>query len=162
MDRIKRLSYDVLEKYKSKFGENFSDNKKALGEVTIIRSKGLKNEIAGYITKFIKKEIRDMKTKQAQIDAITANESAEQKFEETEDGAILVIDEPENVSEQAPEQVSEQAPDAENKADKEKKDISDIPPKESKEMTEQTNNDDDDDDDANVPNDVDNVCTKPQ
>ena len=78
MDRIKRLSYDVLDKHKSKFGESFSDNKKVLGEVSIIRSKGLKNEIAGYITKFIKKEIRDMKTKQARIDTAHANEMAEQ------------------------------------------------------------------------------------
>ncbi len=77
MDRIKRLSYDVLDKHKSKFGESFSDNKKILGEVSIIRSKGLKNEIAGYITKFIKKEIRERKTKQAQIDAAHANELAE-------------------------------------------------------------------------------------
>ena len=78
MDRIKRFSYDVLDKHKPKFGESFSDNKKILGEVAIIRSKGLKNEIAGYITKFIKKEIRDMKTKQAQIDAAHADELAEQ------------------------------------------------------------------------------------
>ena len=85
MDRIKRLSYDVLDKHKPKFGESFSDNKKILGEVAIIRSKGLKNEIAGYITKFIKKEIRDMKTKQAQIDAAHANELAEQAAKVTQE-----------------------------------------------------------------------------
>lgn len=59
MDRIKRLSGEILEKNKSKFGEDFTDNKKALDQVSIIRSKGLKNEIAGYITKFLKKEKRD-------------------------------------------------------------------------------------------------------
>jgi len=59
VDRIKRLSYEVLEKHKSKFGENFTDNKKSLDEVAIVRSKGLKNEIAGYITNFIKKENRE-------------------------------------------------------------------------------------------------------
>ena len=59
MDRIKRLSYEVLENHKSKFGENFTDNKKSLDEVAIVRSKGLKNEIAGYITNFIKKENRE-------------------------------------------------------------------------------------------------------
>ncbi|MEK6831804.1 MAG: hypothetical protein AABY17_03450, partial [Thermoproteota archaeon] len=56
MDRIKRLSYEVLDEHKPKFGEDFADNKKALDQIAIIRSKGLKNEIAGYITKFIKKE----------------------------------------------------------------------------------------------------------
>ncbi len=93
MDRIKRLSYDVLDKHKSKFGENFADNKKILGEVSIIRSKGLRNEIAGYITKFIKKEIRQRKTKQAQIDAAHANELAElaakaAKLESTAEQAV--------------------------------------------------------------------------
>jgi small subunit ribosomal protein S17e len=60
VDRIKRLSYEVLEKYKSKFGENFTDNKKSLDEVAIVRSKGLKNRVAGYITNFIKKENQDI------------------------------------------------------------------------------------------------------
>lgn len=69
MDRIKRLSYEVLDEYKSKFGENFADNKKILDQISIIRSKGLKNEIAGYITKFIKKEIREEKAKKSQIES---------------------------------------------------------------------------------------------
>lgn len=72
MDRIKRLSYEVLEKHKSKFGVDFTDNKKALDQVAIVRSKGLKNEITGYITKFIKREIREEKEKQLQIAAANA------------------------------------------------------------------------------------------
>jgi len=67
VDRIKRLSYEVLDKHKSKFNENFTDNKKQLDNIAIIRSKGLKNEIAGYITKFIKKEVREEKEKQARL-----------------------------------------------------------------------------------------------
>lgn len=74
MDRIKRLSYEVLESHKSKFGEDFADNKKILDQVSIVRSKGLKNEVAGYITKFIKKEIREQKAKQAQIEASKSEE----------------------------------------------------------------------------------------
>lgn len=69
MDRIKRLSYEVLDEHKQKFGEDFAGNKKVLDQIAIIRSKGLKNEIAGYITKFIKKEIREEKTKQSQIES---------------------------------------------------------------------------------------------
>ncbi len=69
MDRIKRLSYEVLDEHKPKFGEDFADNKKVLDQIAIIRSKGLKNEIAGYITKFIKKEIREEKIKQSQIES---------------------------------------------------------------------------------------------
>ena len=76
MDRIKRLSYEVLDGHKSKFGEDFAGNKKALDQISIVRSKGLKNEIAGYITKFIKKEIREEKAKQARIDASKAEQQA--------------------------------------------------------------------------------------
>ena len=82
MDRIKRLSYEVLDNHKSKFGEDFADNKKVLNQISIIRSKGLKNEVAGYITKFIKKEIREEKAKQAQIKAAQAEIEAVPKVEE--------------------------------------------------------------------------------
>ena len=64
MDRIKRLSFEVLDEHKSKFGEDFAENKLALNQVSIIRSKGLKNKVAGYITRFIKKQIREEKFKQ--------------------------------------------------------------------------------------------------
>ena len=64
MDRIKRVSFEVLKDNKSKFGEDFLENKKALNQVSIIRSKGLKNKVAGYITRFIKKQIREEKFKQ--------------------------------------------------------------------------------------------------
>ena len=74
MDRIKRLSFQVLDQHKSKFTENFTDNKKLLGDLAIIRSKGLKNEIAGYITKFIKKENYEQELNEAQKDS--SNESA--------------------------------------------------------------------------------------
>ena len=63
MDRIKRISFEVLDDNKSKFGENFVENKKALNQVSIVRSKGLKNKVAGYITRFIKKQIREDKIK---------------------------------------------------------------------------------------------------
>ena len=63
MNRIKRISFEVLDAHKSKFGEDFVENKKALNQVAIVRSKGLKNKVAGYITRFIKKQIREDKIK---------------------------------------------------------------------------------------------------
>ena len=86
VDRIKRLSYEVLDKHKSKFNESFTDNKKSLDQVTIIRSKGLKNEIAGYITKFIKNEKREEEMKLSQ--AAASREEEETAVEE-------IIEEPE-------------------------------------------------------------------
>ena len=81
MDRIKRLSYEVLEKHQSKFGEDFADNKKVLDQISIIRSKGLKNEVAGYITKFIKKQIREENAKQVQRTAVQDESIEAEPFE---------------------------------------------------------------------------------
>ncbi len=57
---------EVMADHKSEFGLDFADNKKALDRISIIRSKGLKNEIAGYITKYVKHEIRDEEIKNAE------------------------------------------------------------------------------------------------
>ncbi len=80
MNRIKRISYEVLDKHKSKFNEDFAENKKILDQVSIIRSKSLKNKTAGYITKFIKKEIREEKDKQARISYSQSEESTVQEI----------------------------------------------------------------------------------
>jgi small subunit ribosomal protein S17e len=45
VDRIKRISFEVLDAHKSKFGEDFVENKKALNEIAIVRSKGLKTRL---------------------------------------------------------------------------------------------------------------------
>ena len=97
MDRIKRLSYEVLDGHKSKFSEDFVNNKKALNEVSIIRSKSLKNKIAGYITKFVKKEIREEKAKQSRIES----SNSEQQLEE-QTGVVIIESE-----EETPETVTE-------------------------------------------------------
>jgi small subunit ribosomal protein S17e len=102
VDRIKRLSYEVLDGHKSKFGEDFVDNKKALNEISIIRSKGLKNKIAGYITKFIKKEIREEKAKQSRIES----SKSEQQMEDQTDTVIV---ESAIIEEETPETVTETA-----------------------------------------------------
>ncbi len=81
MDRIKRLSYEVLDEHKSKFGEDFAENKKILDQISIIRSKSLKNKISGYITIFIKKEIREEKDKHAQIASSQSEESTEKEVQ---------------------------------------------------------------------------------
>jgi len=97
VDRIKRLSYEVLDKHKSKFGEDFADNKKLLDEFAIVRSKGLKNEVAGYITKFIKKEKREAEFKQSQADesieeSAPIEEAIEIETESTPDTEETVIE----------------------------------------------------------------------
>ena len=68
MDRIKRLSTEIMNQYQDKFGTDFSTNKQFLNQVSIIRSKSLKNKIAGYITKIIQRKQKFENMKQELID----------------------------------------------------------------------------------------------
>ena len=83
MDRIKRLSFEVLNDNNSKFGEDFVENKKALNQVSIIRSKGLKNKVAGYITRFNKKQILNEQYKQDNVDSSN---------DEEQDSSLEIVD----------------------------------------------------------------------
>ena len=53
------MSMEVLKENRSMFGINFDENKQALNSISTITSKMLKNELAGYITKFITNELRN-------------------------------------------------------------------------------------------------------
>jgi small subunit ribosomal protein S17e len=55
MDRIKRISTELLEKYPDRFIVDFDENKKIIKEIAIVRSKILRNKIAGYITSYLHK-----------------------------------------------------------------------------------------------------------
>ena len=68
MDRIKRLSNEVMNEYSERFGTDFSTNKQVLNEISTIRSKGLKNEIAGYITKMLQRQSKFEQRKQLLIE----------------------------------------------------------------------------------------------
>ncbi len=94
MDRIKKLSNEILEENKAKFGTDFVENKKILNEISIVRSKGLKNQLAGFITRFIKREIREkeeklLKEKESQMEdnsdeKVPVITKSEEQNEETE------------------------------------------------------------------------------
>ena len=77
---------EVLKDNKDKFGINFDSNKEVLNNVSTIRSKILKNELAGYITKLIKNELRIKAEKTKSV------ENEEQLSEDTE----ATSDEPKN------------------------------------------------------------------
>ena len=55
--QIKRTSNKILRNNPEKFTKNIEENKKLLPEVAEIRSKKLRNVIAGYITRLVKKEL---------------------------------------------------------------------------------------------------------
>lgn len=54
VDRVKRVSMQILDKYGNLFTNDFDKNKALLSQVAVIRSKQLRNKIAGYITDFMK------------------------------------------------------------------------------------------------------------
>jgi small subunit ribosomal protein S17e len=81
MNRIKRISTELLQKYHNKFGIEFDANKKALNDLAVIRSKVLRNELAGYITAHLRKEELQEK---ASMEA-AAGETEEQESEEAEE-----------------------------------------------------------------------------
>ncbi len=56
MDRVRRISEELLGRFPDSFGTDFQKNKEQLEQVAIVRSKMLKNRIAGYLTKIKVKE----------------------------------------------------------------------------------------------------------
>ena len=78
---------EILEENKERFGTDFDENKKILEDISIVRSKELKNELAGFITKFIKREIRDNEEKLAKEAEAAKKVSSEQENSSTIDQA---------------------------------------------------------------------------
>jgi small subunit ribosomal protein S17e len=52
---VKRISDQLIKKFKERFSDNFEENKKVVNEIVDYPSKKVKNQIAGYITRKIKK-----------------------------------------------------------------------------------------------------------
>lgn len=94
---------EILEEHKEKFGTDFAENKKILEGISIIRSKELKNELAGFITKLIKREIREKKEKEEQL----ANEAQATKESNEPIESIETTSEP-SQSADSPEETSKE------------------------------------------------------
>ena len=79
MDRVRRISTELLNRYPDKFVQNFEQNKKLISELATVRSKVLRNTIAGYITSYLRKN-------SSQKESLTASsEVPEQSREESEE-----------------------------------------------------------------------------
>jgi small subunit ribosomal protein S17e len=104
VDRIKKLSMEILETNKEKFSTDFRENKKILDDIAIVRSKGLKNQLAGFITRFIKREIRQNEEKLAKEAQAGKEESTSE-----EQSASINKEEPLEETETASENKSEES-----------------------------------------------------
>jgi small subunit ribosomal protein S17e len=71
LNRVKKLSTELLNRYPDKFNADFQLNKKTIDEIAKVRSKELRNQIAGYIASYINKQSKEQ------------NKTLEQDVEET-------------------------------------------------------------------------------
>jgi len=53
--QIKRITHDLIRLHSSKFTESFEKNQEILNKLISTPSKKLRNKIAGYVTRLIKK-----------------------------------------------------------------------------------------------------------
>lgn len=51
---IKRTTHQLFEQHKDRLGADYAENKAVLAQVATIRSKKLRNIIAGYLTRMVK------------------------------------------------------------------------------------------------------------
>ena len=63
MNRVKKLSTELLNRYPDKFNVDFQQNKKKIDEIARVRSKELRNQIAGYIASYINKQTKEQNKK---------------------------------------------------------------------------------------------------
>jgi ribosomal protein S17E len=51
MDRVRRLSQEILQKYPGMFGTDYTANKAQLAKIAVVHSKMIRNKLVGKITK---------------------------------------------------------------------------------------------------------------
>lgn len=55
---IKIIANELLKRYPEKFTPNFDENKKLVSELTTIKSKTIRNRVAGYITRKVNRGMK--------------------------------------------------------------------------------------------------------
>jgi small subunit ribosomal protein S17e len=63
LNRVKKLSTELLNRYQDKFNVDFEQNKKIIDDIAIVRSKELRNQIAGYIASYVNKQMKEQNKK---------------------------------------------------------------------------------------------------
>lgn len=84
---IKRAGMEIYNAHKEELTDNFETNKKKVDEYTDIDSKRLRNKIAGYLTKYVKRMQRkeDIGSSQENVEE-DSQESGEEDSEVVEKG----------------------------------------------------------------------------
>jgi small subunit ribosomal protein S17e len=63
LNRVKKHSTELLNRYPDKFNVDFQQNKKTIDELAKVRSKELRNQIAGYIASYINRQTKEQNKK---------------------------------------------------------------------------------------------------
>ena len=63
LNRVKKLSTELLNRYPNKFNVDFQQNKKTIDEIAKVGSKELRNQIAGYIASYINRQTKEQNKK---------------------------------------------------------------------------------------------------
>jgi len=53
---IKRVTRKILDLYRDRFTDNYDENKKVIDSVSTMPNKKIRNTIAGYVTRLVKKK----------------------------------------------------------------------------------------------------------
>jgi small subunit ribosomal protein S17e len=75
MNKIKRISMQLLEKHGDMFGVDFDKNKDVLNKIAVLRSKNLRNEVAGYITGYMRSDTDHKERVQEETESESEEES---------------------------------------------------------------------------------------
>lgn len=63
LNRVKKFSTELLNRYPDKFNVDFQQNKKTIDEIAKVRSKELRNQIAGFIASYINRQTKEQNKK---------------------------------------------------------------------------------------------------
>ena len=63
LNRVKKFSTELLNRYPDKFNVDFQQNKKTIDELATVSSKELRNQIAGFIASFINRQTKEQNKK---------------------------------------------------------------------------------------------------
>jgi small subunit ribosomal protein S17e len=67
LNRVKKHSTELLNRYPDKFNVDFQQNKKIIDDIAKVNSKELRNQIAGYIASYINKQSKEQNKKIEQV-----------------------------------------------------------------------------------------------
>jgi small subunit ribosomal protein S17e len=79
VDRVKKMANELLERYPDKFASDFNENKETIKNFAVVRSKELRNKIAGFITSNVNRNLAQQNASLSYSD-----EPSEQKEEVSE------------------------------------------------------------------------------